>query len=105
LALNGDAAAAIATALSMMPIGNIDFQTDITMTALLRCALNGDAAAALVLARIVGLTDLGHSLTRELSVSWLGWGFQHSADVKKFGEAGAVVLSALKAHESGAKDE
>ncbi|MBR0821476.1 hypothetical protein [Bradyrhizobium liaoningense] len=54
-ALNGDVAAAIATALSLMPIGNIDFQTDITMTSLLRCALNGEAAAALVLAQIVGL--------------------------------------------------
>ena len=51
------------------------------------------------------LTDVGHSLTRELSVSWLGWGFQHSTDPKKFGEAGTVVLSALKAHESGAKDD
>jgi hypothetical protein len=104
-AMNGDAAAAIATALSMMPIENIDLHTDITMTSLLRCALNGDAAAALVLAQIVGLTDVDHSLTRELSVSWIAWGFRHSTDPKKFGEAGAVVLSALKAHESGAEDE
>jgi hypothetical protein len=104
-ALNGDDAAATAAAISMMPIENIDFHADITMTALLRCALNGDATAALVLAQIVGLTDVGHSLTRELSVSWLGWGFQHSTDPKKFGEAGTVVLSALKAHESGAKDD
>ncbi|UQR62335.1 hypothetical protein LRP30_37155 [Bradyrhizobium sp. C-145] len=104
-ALNGDVAAAIATALSLMPIENIDFHTDITMTSLLRCALNGEAAAALVLAQIVGLTDLGHSLTRELSVSWIGWGFRHSTEPTKFVEAGAVVLSALKAHESGAKTD
>ncbi|WGD50265.1 hypothetical protein QA641_32350 [Bradyrhizobium sp. CB1650] len=71
-ALNGDVAAAIATALALMPIENIDFHTDITMTSLLRCALNGEAAAALVLAQIVGLTNLGHALTRELSVSWIG---------------------------------
>jgi hypothetical protein len=86
-ALNGNAAAAIATALLMMPIESIDFQTDITMTALLRCALDDDAAAALVLAQIVGLTDIGHSFRREISVLWLGWGFQRSADPKKFGEA------------------
>jgi hypothetical protein len=103
-ALNGDAAAAIAMALSMKPIETIDFQTDITMTTLLSCALNGDASAALVLAQIVGLTGVGHSLSRDISVSWLGWGFRHSTDPKKFGEAGAVVLSALKAHESGAED-
>ena len=102
-ALNGYVAAAIATALSLMPVENIDFHTDITMTALLQYALNGNASAALVLAQIVGLSDVGHSLTRELSVSWIGWGFRHSAEPTKFAEAGAVVLSALKAHESGTK--
>lgn len=104
-ALNGDADAAIATALSMMPINSIDFHTDIAMTALLRCALAGQAAAALVLAQIVGLTDVGHALSRELSVSWLGWGFRYSTEPEKFGEAGAVVLSAIKAHESGTKED
>jgi hypothetical protein len=103
-ALNGDADAAIATVLSMMPITNIDFHTDIAMTALLSCALAGQASAALVLAQIVGLTDVGHALTRELSVSWLGWGFRYSTEPEKFGEAGAVVLSAIKAHEGGTKE-
>ncbi|WP_106948362.1 hypothetical protein [Bradyrhizobium sp. MOS003] len=103
-ALNGDADAAIATALAMMPIKTIDYHTDIAMTALLRCALAGQASAALVLAQIVGLTDVGHALTRELSVSWLGWGFRYSTEPEKFGEAGAVVLSAIKAHESGTKE-
>ena len=103
-ALNGDADAAIATALSMMPITNIDFHTDIAMTALLSCALAGPASAALVLAQIVGLTDVGHPLTRELSVSWLGWGFRYSTEPEKFGEAAAVVLSAIKAHEGRTKE-
>ncbi|WP_426418990.1 hypothetical protein [Bradyrhizobium genosp. A] len=89
----------------MMPINSIDFHTDIAMTALLRCALAGQAAAALVLAQIVALTDVGHALSRELSVSWLGWGFRYSTEPEKFGEAGAVVLSAIKAHESGTKED
>lgn len=87
-----------------MPIESIDFCTDITMTALLRCALDGDASAAPVLAQIVGLTDVGHDLTRQLSVSWLGWGIRHATDTKKFGEACAVVMTALNAHENEAKD-
>lgn len=104
-ALNGDVDAAIATVLSMMPIENIDFHTDIAMTALLHCALAGQASAALVLAQIVGLTDVGHALSRELSVSWLGWGFRYSTEPEKFGEAGAVVLSAIKAHEHGTEED
>jgi hypothetical protein len=71
-ALNDDAAAAIAAALSKMPIETIDFQTVIVMTALLRCAFDDDAAAAPILAQIAGLIHFGHSLSGELSVSWLG---------------------------------
>jgi hypothetical protein len=71
-ALNDDAAAAIAAALSKMPIETIDFQTVIVMTALLHCAFDDDAAAAPILAQIAGLIHFGHSLSGELSVSWLG---------------------------------
>lgn len=44
---------------------------------------------------------MGHALSRELSVSWLGWGFRYSTEPEKFREAGAVVLSAIKDYERG----
>ena len=77
-ALEGDAAAAIGFAFSLMPIEKMTLRADIAMTALLRCALERNAAAALVLAQVLGLTNLGHPLATELATSWLAYGRRHS---------------------------
>jgi hypothetical protein len=84
----------------MMPIGKIDFKRTSRLT--VRVQRRRGRGAGLGPDR--RSHRVGHSLTRELSVSVDGVGtFQHSNAPKTFGKAGAVVLSALKAHESGAR--
>jgi hypothetical protein len=95
-AKRGDAAAAIGVALDLMPIEKFTLQVDITVTALMRTALDGDAASALVMAQIVGLTDLGHELTTELAASWLAYGERHSGEPNKFREAQLVLLASFE---------
>jgi hypothetical protein len=98
-ALQGDAAAAIEVAFSLMPIEEVTLKADIAMTALLRCALERNAAAALVLAQVLGLTELGHPFATELAASWLTHGLRHSSDPRKFSEAGIVLLAAFRNHD------
>jgi hypothetical protein len=100
-AMRGDAAAAIGAALDLMPIEEITLQVDITLTALMRSALDGDAASALVMAQIVGLTDLGHALTTELAAAWLTFGRQHSSEPHKFSEAQLALLTAFEERNKG----
>lgn len=69
-ALQGDTAAAIGAALSVLPLYEVTLTADIAMTALLRCALERDATATLVLANILRRVELEHSLAAELSASW-----------------------------------
>jgi hypothetical protein len=69
-ALQGDAAAAIGAAFSLLPIEELTLEADIAMTALLRCALNGNPASALALANILGRTALTHPFATELAASW-----------------------------------
>ncbi|UPK37147.1 hypothetical protein IVB18_07450 [Bradyrhizobium sp. 186] len=95
-ALNGDPAAAIGATLSMMPIKEITLRADIAMTALLNCAIDGNAAAALVLAQVLGLTDLDHPYATELAESWLAYGRRYSDSPDKFGEAETVLLAAFR---------
>jgi hypothetical protein len=95
-ALEGDPSAAIGVAFSMMPLEEITLQTDIAMTALLRCALERNAAAALVLAQVLGLTGLGHGYAVELAASWLAYGRRSSSDPHKFSEAETVLLTAFR---------
>jgi hypothetical protein len=95
-ALEGDPAAAIGVAFSMMPIEAITLKADIAMTALLRCALERNASAALVLAQVLGLTDVGHSFATELAASWFTFGLRYSADPRKFSEAETVLLAAFR---------
>jgi hypothetical protein len=97
-AMRGDAAAAIGAALRLMPVQAITLQVDITMTALMRSALHGNAASALVMAQVIGLTDLGHELTTELAASWLAFGERHSGEPTKFMEAQVVLLAAFEEH-------
>jgi hypothetical protein len=97
-AISGDVAAAIRTALGLMPIEKITMRVDITMTALMCVALDGNAAPALVMAQVVGLTDVGHGLAGELAAAWLAFGERHSGEPAKFAEAEIVLLAAFKEH-------
>ena len=95
-AMRGDAAAAIDTALGLLPVDEITLQVDITITALMNIALDGNAACSLVMAQVIGLTDVGHELTTELAACWLDYGERHSGDRLKFREARTVVLTAFE---------
>jgi hypothetical protein len=70
-ALSGDPAAAIAAALSLMPIRDISLTVDITMTALLHSALSDDPAATLVLSHVLGRLEFDLPLRVELASLWL----------------------------------
>ncbi|AMA56831.1 hypothetical protein [Bradyrhizobium sp. CCGE-LA001] len=69
-AVRGDTAAAIGAALSLLPFDEVTLTVDITMTALLQCALRGDATSTVVLANILHRVELNYPLAAELSVSW-----------------------------------
>ena len=98
-ALKGDAAAAIEVTFTLMPMSEISLRTDIAMTALLRCALERNAAASLVLAQVLGLTDLGHPYAGELATAWLAYGWLCSENPREFSNAGAVLLAAFQEHQ------
>ena len=93
-ALAGDPTAAIGVAFSLMPIEELSLTSDIAITVLLQCALEPNATAALVLAQVLGLTDLDHS--KELAASWLAYGRLFSDKKQKFGDAAIVLLSAFR---------
>jgi hypothetical protein len=95
-ALDGDPAAAIGVAISLMPMEEIDLPADIAMTALLRCVLDRNAAASLVLTQVLGLSDLGHPFATELAASWYTHGLRHSSEPDKFGKAEAPLLAAFR---------
>jgi hypothetical protein len=95
-ALDGDAAAAIGVAFSLMPVEEFTLDVDIAMTALARCGLERNAAAALVLAQVVGLTNLGHALATELAASWYAYGLRYSANPRKFSQAETALLAAFR---------
>ena len=95
-ALKGDPAAAIGVAFSLMPVEAMTLKVDIAMTALLQCALERNAAAALVLAQVLGLTDLGHPFATELATSWLAYGRRFSENPRKFSKAETVLLAAFR---------
>ena len=76
-AISGDATAAIGVAFSKMPITEITLTADIAMTALLRCALE-------------------HTFGAALAASWYTYALHHSADPRKLGQAGAVLLAAFR---------
>jgi hypothetical protein len=98
-ALRGDPAAAIAAAFSLMPIDDVTLEVDITMTAVLRCALDGNAAAALVLAHVVGRAELDHPFATELSGSWYTLHLRHTPDRRRFTPDEKAVWSALRKYD------
>lgn len=95
-ALEGDPSAAIDVAFSLMPVEETTLTVDIAMTALLRCVLARNASAALVLAQVLGLTDLGHPNAIELAASWLAYGKLCSDSPLKFSKAETVLLAAFR---------
>ncbi len=97
-ALRGDAASATGVAFAAMPIEDMELRVDIAMSTLLSTALEPNASSALVMAQIIGLTDLDHPFGAALASSWLDFGRQHSADPKKFVEAEAVHWDAFRYH-------
>ncbi len=103
-ALEGDPAAAIGVTFSMMPIEEMTLRADVAMTALLRCTLERNAAAALVLAQVLGLTDLGHSYATELAASWLAYGRRCSDNPCKFSKAETVLLTAFREYHRDGDD-
>ncbi|MBR0851686.1 hypothetical protein JQ543_28375 [Bradyrhizobium diazoefficiens] len=100
-ALRGDAAAAVGSALGLMPITEVTLPVDVTMSWLLYTALKQDATAALVMSQIVGLTDLGHGFAIELAGSWFKYGRRHSDDPRRFDLAEDVLLIAFQQHQNG----
>lgn len=103
-ALKGDPAAAIGVAFSSMPVEKMTLKADIAMTALLRCALERNAAAALVLAQVLGLSDLGHPYAIELAAAWLASGKRCSDSPLKFSKAENVLLTAFREHHRNGDD-
>jgi hypothetical protein len=97
-AMRGDATAAIGAVLDLMPVGEMTLQIDITMTALVCAALDGSAAGALVVAQVIGLTDLGHELNIELAAAWLAHGKRYSAEPDKFSDAEVVLMAVFEEH-------
>jgi hypothetical protein len=95
-ALKGDPAAAIGLAVSLMPVEEMTLKVDIAMTTLLRCVLERNATAALVLAQVLGLTDLGHPFATKLAASWLAYGRRCSDNPRKFSDAETVLLAAFR---------
>jgi hypothetical protein len=95
-ALEGDPSAAIGVAFSVMPVEEMALTVDIAMTALLQCALERNAAAALVLAQVLGLTDLGHPYAIELAAWWLAYGKRCSDSPLKFSKAETVLRAAFR---------
>jgi len=96
MALGGNPGAAIEVAFSLMPIEKFTLEVDIAMTALMRCALECNAGAALVMAQIVGLTELEHGFATELAASWYVHGLHHSTDPRKLSQAETALLAAFR---------
>jgi hypothetical protein len=103
-ALDGEPSAAVGVALSLMPIKEVTLQTDIALSSLLRCAVERNAAAALVLAQVLGLSDLGHPYAIELAASWLAYGKRCSDSPLKFSKAETVLLTAFREHHRDGDD-
>jgi hypothetical protein len=69
-AVAGDVPAAVAVAVSLLPIDNVTFQVDLAMTALIRGAIEGDFAAAIVVANILRHLPGSMLLHRRIATSW-----------------------------------
>lgn len=100
-ALRGDSAAAVAAALSLVPIREVSLSVDVVMTALLRYALDNDAAAALVLSHVIGRVEFDHPFAAELATSWLAHHLRYARGPHRFAQAEAALSDFLCQEESG----
>jgi hypothetical protein len=98
-ALKGDAAAAISTALSLVPVREMTLKIDIAMAALLSCALKNDPAAVLVLSHILGLAQWGDKDAEDLGLAWLDRHMTHPMDPKRFALSEAGLAAAFSRQE------
>jgi hypothetical protein len=98
-ALKGDAAAAISAALSLVPVREVTLKVDITMTALLSCALKNDPAAVLVLSHILGVAQWGDKDAEDLGLAWLDRHMAHPMDPKRFASSEAALAAAFSRQE------
>ncbi|MBR0868007.1 hypothetical protein ACVIWV_000333 [Bradyrhizobium diazoefficiens] len=94
-ALSGDPAAAIAAALSLMPIRDISLTVDITMTALLHSALSDDPAAMLVLSHVLGRLEFDLPFKVELATLWLTHHIHYAKATGQSARTEAMVSLAL----------
>lgn len=95
-ALQGDANAAIALVLSLMPITRLGgIKTDIAMTAVLALALEGEPRCALVLAHVLDRAEPDPRRADQLCGSWFEFHLSHSASRGGFAPPGTAVLEAL----------
>ena len=98
-ALRGDTAAAITTALALMPIEETTLEVDLAMTAVVRGAVDGNAVAPVVRSDVIGHAALDHSFATELSPSWLAHHPCHSPHRRRFTGEKAGLWSALRAQD------
>jgi hypothetical protein len=82
-AFRGDAPASIAIAIGAMPIDQVTLEVDLSMSALVLCALDGSAGAALVLAHILRRSALDHPFGKDLSASWLVFNLYRALTAKR----------------------
>jgi hypothetical protein len=100
-ALQGDANAAIALVLSLMPITQLGgIKTDIAMTAVLSIALEGEPRCALVLAHVIDRAELDPRRADQLCGSWFEFYLGRSASRGGFAPAERAVLKALRAFDA-----
>jgi hypothetical protein len=98
-ALEGDAAAAISAALSLVPVREVTLKVDIAMTALLSCALMNDPAAVLVLSHILGLAQWGDKDAEDLGLAWLDRHIAYPINPKHFALSEAALAAAISRQE------
>ncbi|OKO86821.1 hypothetical protein AC630_01885 [Bradyrhizobium sp. AS23.2] len=100
-ALQGDADAAIALVLSLMPITRVGgIKTDIAMTAVLSLALGGELRCALVLAHVLDRAEPDPRRADQLCGSWFEFHQNHSVSRGGFAPAENAVLEALRAFDA-----
>ena len=69
-AVNGDASAAVAVAVSFIPVDELTLPLDLAMTALIACAVEGDPGAAIVASNILLNLPSASPRHHQIAASW-----------------------------------
>lgn len=99
-AMRGNPAAALRAVLVLIPITAVTLELDIAMTAVLRCALDGDLNASLVLAHLLGRSELHEVTANELAASWFSHHRRAARGRYAYTRQEAALLSKLRDHGS-----